>query len=69
MHLTCSKEFELYDLATDPAEIKNLADKKKYEEVLVKMKTKLKDFQQRTSDPWIIMWDHDSELQDNKSTH
>lgn len=62
-------EFELYDLAKDPAEIRNLATKKKYEDVLVKMKAKLKVFQKRTSDPWIIMWNHDSDLQDNKSTH
>lgn len=62
-------EFELYDLAKDPAEIQNLASNKKYADVLVMMKAKLKEFQKRTSDPWIIMWNHDSDLQNNKSTH
>ncbi|MPY87493.1 MAG: sulfatase-like hydrolase/transferase [Luteitalea sp.] len=49
-------EFELYDLERDPHESKNLADDPKYEGVLAKHKQKLKAFQSRTSDPWIIKW-------------
>lgn len=56
-------EFELFDLAADPDEIVNLATNEDYKDVLESMKTKLKAFQKRTSDPWLIMWDHDSSMQ------
>lgn len=63
------QEFELYDLSTDPGEIKNLSTKRKYKEILDSMKAKLHKFQAETNDPWVIMWNHDSGMQDNKSTH
>lgn len=57
-------QFELFDLKKDPDETKNLATNKKYLPVLNDMKTRLRDFQKKTDDPWIIMWgDHDSGLQ------
>ena len=56
-------EFELFDLSVDPWEAKNLAGDKKYAKVLDEMKAKLKAFQQKTKDPWIIMWDHDDSMQ------
>lgn len=56
-------EFELYDLAADPGELKNLADDAAFAEVLARMKGKLKAFQKRTDDPWLIMWGHDASLQ------
>lgn len=56
-------EFELFDLASDPDEAINLAYDDKYEDVLTEMKSKLKAFQLRTKDPWLIMWDHDASLQ------
>lgn len=56
-------EFELYDLAKDPSEINNLATDENYQEVLQSMKDKLKAFQKRTKDPWLIMWGHDASLQ------
>lgn len=56
-------EFELYDLSSDPWESKNLATDKKYDEILEGLKSKLKTYQQKTKDPWIIMWDHDSSMQ------
>ncbi|MRT92839.1 sulfatase [Ancylomarina sp. 16SWW S1-10-2] len=56
-------EFELFDLSVDPWEAKNLAGDKNYAEVLENMKAKLKTFQQKTSDPWLIMWDHDDSMQ------
>ena len=62
-------EFELYDLSADPGEINNLSGKKKYKEILESMKAKLHKFQTETNDPWVIMWNHDSGMQDNKSTH
>ena len=51
-------EFELYDLDEDPYEIKNLAGDAKYEKLLGELKEKLKSFQKRTNDPWIIKWQH-----------
>lgn len=56
-------EWELYDLSADPEEAINLAENKEYAEVLEEMKQRLKAFQKETSDPWLIMWDHDSSLQ------
>ena len=56
-------EFELYDLDTDPKELKNLALDKSYETVLDLLKGKLKTFQTNTKDPWMIMWNHDSSIQ------
>ncbi|NLR93441.1 sulfatase family protein [Flammeovirga agarivorans] len=56
-------EFELYDLEKDPDEVNNLVDSKEHQGVLVKMKKKLKDFQQDTQDPWKIFWEKDYSLQ------
>jgi N-sulfoglucosamine sulfohydrolase len=52
-------KFELYDLENDPHEIKNLADNPRYAKVLVELKSKLKAFQKRTKDPWILKWDYE----------
>lgn len=52
-------EFELYDLQEDPHEVVNLADDPAHAERLEKMKTKLKAFQKRTSDPWIHKWKYE----------
>jgi len=57
------KEFELYDLNQDPGEIHNIANDPTHAEILEGMKTKLKDFQRKTNDPWLIMWDHDTSMQ------
>jgi len=51
--------FELYDLENDPDEVKNLADDPKYEKVLSDLKAKLKAFQKRTNDPWLLKWDYE----------
>jgi N-sulfoglucosamine sulfohydrolase len=50
--------FELYDLQSDPDEVNNLADDPKYAQRLTNMKAKLKAFQQKTKDPWILKWQH-----------
>ncbi len=44
---------ELYDLQTDPDEVKNLAANPRYRDVLARMQTKLRQFQQQTRDPWV----------------
>jgi N-sulfoglucosamine sulfohydrolase len=52
-------KFELYDLETDPHEVKNLADNPKYAKVLGELKEQLKAFQKRTKDPWIVKWQYE----------
>ena len=52
-------EFELYDLEKDPHEINNLADDTNYANIFKEMKEKLKVFQQRTKDPWIVKWEYE----------
>lgn len=52
-------KFELYDLQNDPDEVKNLADNPQYEKVLEELKAKLKAFQKRTNDPWVLKWDYE----------
>ncbi len=52
-------EFELFDLEADPLEATNLADKPEHAETLARMKKKLKAFQRRTKDPWIMKWDYE----------
>lgn len=49
-------EFELFDLESDPFEGDNLADDPKHAELLAEMKAKLRAFQEKTNDPWIIKW-------------
>ncbi|GAL81963.1 choline-sulfatase [Algibacter lectus] len=56
-------EFELFDLSKDPKEVNNLATNKDFDEVLENMKTRMKHFQSKTKDPWMIMWSHDASLQ------
>jgi len=48
--------FELYDLQTDPDEVKNLAANPRYRDVLIRLQAKLKQFQQQTHDPWLYKW-------------
>lgn len=51
--------FELYDLEQDPHEGNNLANSSEHAETLSKLKKKLKLFQQRTNDPWIMKWNYE----------
>ena len=48
--------FELYDLEHDPYEANNLADDPAHADVLATYKAKLRAFQERTSDPWVLKW-------------
>ncbi|MBN1125726.1 MAG: sulfatase-like hydrolase/transferase [Sedimentisphaerales bacterium] len=52
-------KFELYDLQNDPDEVNNLAEDPKYETILEELKTKLRNFQKRTNDPWILKWEYE----------
>jgi N-sulfoglucosamine sulfohydrolase len=52
-------QFELYDLEKDSDEIHNLADDAAHHEVLLTLQQKLKQFQKRTEDPWILKWQHE----------
>lgn len=56
-------EFELFDLEKDPNELNNLATQNDFQEILETMKSKLKDFQKKTKDPWYIIWGNDASLQ------
>ena len=48
--------FELYDIEQDPHEGRNLAGNPEYAEVLAAYKGRLKSFQQKMNDPWIMKW-------------
>lgn len=51
--------YELYDLATDPHEVKNIADDPKHATLLRELQEKLKSFQERTGDPWVVKYKHE----------
>ncbi len=51
--------FELYDMTTDPNERTNLADDSQHAQVLQRYKALLKEYQQRTGDPWILKWKYE----------
>jgi N-sulfoglucosamine sulfohydrolase len=50
---------ELYDLEKDPNEMKNVADDPKYADVLKDLRARLKDWQVKTKDPWIVKYTHE----------
>jgi len=52
-------QFELYDLEKDPDEIHNLADTPEHHHILITLQQKLKQFQRRTDDPWVLKWQHE----------
>lgn len=51
--------FELYDLESDPDEVRNLAAQPQHAALLEEMKGRLRAFQKRTADPWILKWDYE----------
>ncbi|MBM80901.1 MAG: heparan N-sulfatase [Planctomycetaceae bacterium] len=51
--------FELYDIYADPNESKNLAINPQFAKVLEAYQAKLKAFQKRMQDPWIMKWDYE----------
>ncbi len=52
-------KFELYDLENDPDELNNLADDSAHKETLKRMQAKLKTFQEKTKDPWLLKWEYE----------
>jgi N-sulfoglucosamine sulfohydrolase len=52
-------QFELYDLQADPHEGHNLADDPKYAQIRQELTAKVKTFEQRTNDPWILKWEYE----------
>ena len=44
---------ELYDIAEDPQETRNLMDDPAHSEVAKQMRQRLLDFRHRTADPWL----------------
>lgn len=52
-------QFELYDLQADPHEGRNLADDPKYDSLRAELIAKLKAFEERTHDPWILKWEYE----------
>ncbi len=52
-------QFELYDLKDDPDEVDNLANDPKHAELLASLKAKVRAFQERTNDPWILKWEYE----------
>lgn len=52
-------EFELYDLAADPHEVRNLADDPAHAGIKRELIAKLKAFQVATRDPWVHKWEYE----------
>jgi N-sulfoglucosamine sulfohydrolase len=52
-------KFELYDLEQDPDELHNLADDPEHRQVFDELQRRLKDFQRRTGDPWLLKWERE----------
>jgi N-sulfoglucosamine sulfohydrolase len=50
---------ELYDLTSDPHELKNLAGDPAQAKVLEELRTKLHDWRKRTNDPWLVKDQHE----------
>jgi N-sulfoglucosamine sulfohydrolase len=46
-------------LKNDPDEVENLADSPKHKGTLSRLQSKLKAFQKRTNDPWILKWEYE----------
>lgn len=50
---------ELYDLDSDPDEVKNLAADPMYAQTLARLQQRLQAWQQATKDPWIVKYQHE----------
>jgi N-sulfoglucosamine sulfohydrolase len=47
---------ELYDLRSDPHELKNLAGDTEHAETLAELRKTLRSWQERTADPWVVKY-------------
>lgn len=52
-------KFELYDLEKDPEEVSNLATDPAHKATFEELAGKLREFQVRTKDPWVIKYEHE----------
>ena len=52
-------EFELYDLERDPDEVENLAGRDEFADVLKALQAKMRAYQEKTKDPWILKWERE----------
>ncbi|PWJ37895.1 sulfatase family protein [Sediminitomix flava] len=52
-------QFELYDLKNDPNETVNLINSPHHQEMLKSMVSQLRNFQERTNDPWLSKWKYE----------
>lgn len=50
---------ELYDLEKDQDELKNVAQDPVYADVLKGLRTRLRTWQERTKDPWVVKYEHE----------
>jgi N-sulfoglucosamine sulfohydrolase len=50
---------ELYDIDKDPHETKNLAGDPKHAETLAELRKRLRDWQEKTKDPWVVKYTHE----------
>jgi N-sulfoglucosamine sulfohydrolase len=48
--------FELYDVLADPTEKRNLAADSSHAAILRDLQEKIRDWQKKTNDPWLIKW-------------
>lgn len=51
--------FELFDLASDPYEAKNLSEDPNYAQILQAYKKKLRAMQKELEDPWVLKWKYE----------
>jgi len=50
---------ELYDLDKDPRELKNVAGDPAYAKVLTELRARLKEWQEKTKDPWVVKYKYE----------
>jgi N-sulfoglucosamine sulfohydrolase len=50
---------ELYDLEKDPNELKNVAGDANYADVLKELRGRLREWQEKTKDPWVVKYQHE----------
>ena len=46
-------------MAKDPHEVKNLVADPRYAETLADLRKQLKEWQQKTKDPWVVKYTHE----------
>jgi N-sulfoglucosamine sulfohydrolase len=51
--------YELYDLQKDPDEINNLAEQRDCAQRFLQMQSQLREWQEKTGDPWTIKYQHE----------